>query len=446
MSLTPICDFVNKYLRSGTLRAHMPGHKGLGGFGAEADITEIAGADELYEPEGIIRESEKIAARLFGAGKTLYSAEGSSLSIRAMLYLLLLNAKQQEKRERYFLLAVRNAHISLVSACSLLDLDIEWLWPEDASLLNCPVDPRALDEKLAGMTEKPIAVYLTSPDYLGNVQNIRDIALVCHWHGVLLAVDNAHGAYLRFLENDLHPITLGADICCDSAHKTLPCLTGAGYLHISRYALFLAENAERAMALFASTSPSYLILQSLDRANEYLSSGYREALRSFVPKLDALKERLAAKGFSLVGSEKLKLTLAPKGFGYTGTELAAFLRENGIECEAADPDYTVLMLTPETGEEGLLRIEKAFGLLERREASTEQPPALPRPERIMTVREAVLSPQQRLSAERAFGRIMGNGYCGCPPAVPIVVPGERIDEAALRCMRYYGFSACTVVK
>ena len=200
MSLTPICDFVNKYRTSGTLRAHMPGHKGLGGFGAEADITEIAGADELYEPEGVIRESEEIAARIFGAGKTLYSAEGSSLSIRAMLYLLLLNARQQEKRERYTLLAARNAHISLTSAAALLDLDIEWLWPEDAGLLSCPVDPRALDEKLASMTEKPIAVYLTSPDYLGNQQNIRDIALVCHWHGVLLAVDNAHGAYLRFLD------------------------------------------------------------------------------------------------------------------------------------------------------------------------------------------------------------------------------------------------------
>lgn len=446
MSLTPICDFVNKYRESGTLRAHMPGHKGLGGFGAEADITEIAGADELYESEGIIRESEAIAARIFGTGRTLYSAEGSSLSIRAMLYLLLLHAKHVEKRERYFVLAARNAHISLVSACSLLGLDIEWIWPEDASLLSCPVDPRALDEKLAEMTEKPIAVYLTSPDYLGNLQNVRDIALVCHWHGIPLAVDNAHGAYLRFLETDLHPITLGADICCDSAHKTLPCLTGAGYLHISRYAPALAENAERAMALFASTSPSYLILQSLDRANEYLSNGYREKLADFVLELDALRERLIVKGFSLVGSEKLKLTLAPKSYGYTGEELAAFLRENGIECEAADPDHTVLMLTPETGEEGLARIENALGLLGRREAIKDIPPVLPRPEKVMTVREAVLSPQQRIPAGKAFGRIMGNGYCGCPPAVPVVVPGERIGEAAIKCMKYYGFSSCTVVE
>lgn len=450
---TPICDFVRAYKESGTVRAHMPGHKGEAVIGPEAlDITEIAGADELYGASGIIRESERIASELFGTGRTLYSAEGSSLCIRCMLYLALLNAKSafpSESRQRFTVLAGRNAHRTLVSAAALLDLDIGWLPAEQTDILSCRTDIRALDELLAEAEEQkelPIAVYITSPDYLGNIENIRSVAAVCHWHGVPLLVDNAHGAYLKFLPESMHPIDLGADICCDSAHKTLPCLTGAAYLHINRAAPRLfAEQAEAALALFASTSPSYLILQSLDAANLYISDRYLEKLAAFIEKLDALKTRLVSRGFTLVGSEKLKLTLAPKAFGYTGRELAQHLRDNGVECEFSDPDYTVLMPAPGMGEKGLAAVETALLSAEKRTPISETPPRIPSPRRVCTVREAVLAPQERLSAELAAGRILGNDHVSCPPAVPIVVPGETIDADALACFRYYGIGECTVV-
>ena len=102
-------------------------------------------------------------------------------------------------------------------------------------------------------------MYVTSPDYLGGMQDVAALAEVCHRYGTLLAVDNAHGAYLRFLRPSRHPLDLGADLCCDSAHKTLSVLTGGAYLHIARTApTSLAENAKEALALFGSTSPSYL--------------------------------------------------------------------------------------------------------------------------------------------------------------------------------------------
>ena len=117
---------------------------------------------------------------------------------------------------------------------ALLDLEIRWLWPEESrSLCGCPISPAQLEETLHSLPEPPAAVYLTSPDYLGGMAQIPALAQVCHQHGTLLLVDNAHGAYLRFLQPSLHPLDLGADLCCDSAHKTLPVLTGGAYLHLS---------------------------------------------------------------------------------------------------------------------------------------------------------------------------------------------------------------------
>ena len=443
---TPICDFARRYADSGALRLHMPGHKGAPLLGPEPyDLTEIDGADSLYEASGIIRESEENASSLFGC-TTLYSTEGSSLCIRAMLYLTVIYARQ--KGQRPLIAAGRNAHKAFVSAAALLDLEISWLYPEEnASYLTCRPDPEKLDAFLARAPEKPAAVYITSPDYLGNTADIEGLARVCHRHGVLLLVDNAHGAYLKFLPRSQHPMDLGADLCCDSAHKTLPVLTGGAYLHLaSGLPELFFRQAKNALCLFGSTSPSYLLPQSLDRANPYLAEGYRERLAAFTEETAALKDRLIGHGYTLMGDEPLKLTLAAKDYGYSGTALAALLRERGIVCEFADPDFLVLMLTPEIGSAGLALLEKALLSLPRRPALSEKAPDFCRPEKVMSIREASLSPSEIVPVSACAGRVLAAANVGCPPAVPIVVCGERIDEAALRCFAYYGIKDCAVVK
>ena len=147
---TPIVDFVRQYAQSGTSRLHMPGHKGQPFLGCEAwDITEIKGADELYEAEGIIARSEANATALFGTARTYYSTEGSSQCIRAMLALALQGAPKTGKRP--VLLAARNAHKALLYAAALLDFDIQWLWPApeaSGALCSCPVTPEALRRAL----------------------------------------------------------------------------------------------------------------------------------------------------------------------------------------------------------------------------------------------------------------------------------------------------------
>ena len=428
---TPVCDFAARYAEANLQRLHMPGHKGSGPLGIERlDITEIDGADSLYEASGILRESEENAASLFGC-PTFYSTEGSSQCIRAMLHLATMGRTPR-------VAAGRNAHKTFLSAAALLDLDVLWLTPEQPdSYLSCRLTPEELDRALAGQDVS--VVYLTSPDYLGHVTDIRAMAEAAHRHGALLAVDNAHGAYLRFLPQSRHPMDLGADLCCDSAHKTLPVLTGGAYLHVREA---FAPQVKNALSLFGSTSPSYLILQSLDAANAYLET-YRERLADYLPQAAHLRAALEARGYTLVGEEPLKLTIRTKPYGYEGREFARLLRQQGLVCEFADPDFVVLMLTPEISTQPLERA--MLGIL-RQTAKTEAPPVFTQRQPVLSIRQAALAPSETVPVEESLGRILAAASVGCPPAVPVVVCGERIDRAALDCFRYYGITECTVVE
>ncbi len=442
---TPILDFVRAYARGQPMRLHMPGHKGVCVTGPEElDITEVGGADSLYEADGIILESEKNASALFGS-HTFYSVEGSSLSIRAMVYLATLWAKEQGRCP--LILAGRNAHRSFLSAVSLCRVDVAWLWPEGHdTYLSCPITPNGLRRALSACQEPPVAVYLTTPDYLGHMVDLAALASVCHAYGTLLLVDNAHGAYLKFLSPSHHPIDLGADLCCDSAHKTLPVLTGGAYLHISNHVSpWFAAHAKAALALFASTSPSYLILQSLDAANVYLAK-MPKALSTFLPIVGRLRTRLLSGGYMLVGDEPCKITIMPKPYGYTGQELADILRAQHVECEFADLDHLVLMLSPSLPASALAAVGDVLLAVPRRQPVLSAPPLFVLPEVVLPPYEAAFLPQETLPLSDCAGRVLASSSLGCPPAVPIVAAGERMGAESLAVLRYYGIKTCSVLK
>ncbi len=472
---TPIADFVRKYCENGTMRLHMPGHKGQGPLGIESfDITEIKGADALYEASGIIEKSESNATALFGTQKTLYSTEGSSQCIRAMLFLAVQSSKAKEKP---IILAARNVHKSFLYAGALLDFQVEWLYSENSdSICSCVISSEGLREKLEEMNEKPAAVYITSPDYLGGMSDIKALSEVCHEYGTFLLVDNAHGAYTKFLAESMHPMDLGADMCCDSAHKTLPVLTGGAYLHIGKNApVTWAAGAKQAMALFGSTSPSYLILQSLDLCNKYLSELKAEATMkkasgeatAWEKVIGECKESLSKNGWKIVETDPYKITIR-----CDGRSMAEYLREANIECEYADPDYLVLMTTPCNGAEDIKKIREVLSSMpcERRDATGDETgneasyeagdetshetdygtgleslPSLKNQQKI-SLRQAFFAEQETISVGKALGRICASPLVSCPPAIPIVVSGEEITEGAIMLFHKYGIESVDVVK
>ena len=441
---TPICDFVNKYVENDTSRLHMPGHKGVSLLGMERyDITEISGADSLYEADGIIQKSEEIASRIFDC-PTFYSTEGSSHCIRAIMYLASLHARSRGEKPR--VLASRNAHRTFLSAVALLDMDVDWIEPDmGPSYLSCVLSPDEVEKVLSRVDKKPTCLYITSPDYLGNMWDIKEISVVCKKHGVLLLVDNAHGAYLKLLDNGSHPIEQGADMCCDSAHKTLPCLTGGAYLHISKNAdPVFKNNAKDALSLFGSTSPSYLILQSLDMVNGLILDGYDKRLQAFDKECLEVKEQLKAAGYVFYGEENTKFTIETKKYGYRGTDFAEIMRKNhNLECEFSDPDYVVFMASPV--DKGLTKLKDALLSVEKREAICDTPPRISLPKRAMSVRDAILSPSEAVSVEKSLGRVLSVCTVSCPPAVPILMSGEIIDENCINAFRYYGIRDVKVV-
>ncbi len=438
---TPVADFVQQYAASGALRLHMPGHKGVGTLGCEAlDITEIAGADALYEASGILDESERNAAALFGSGRTLYSTEGSSQCIRAMLYLAV---TCRPSGTAPVIVAARNVHKAFVYAAALCGAEVVWLWPDApvSSLCACPVTPAALEHALCASPAPPCAVYVTSPDYLGNLQDLPALAAVCRRHGLPLLVDNAHGAYLRFCAGQRHPLQCGAAICCDSAHKTLPVLTGGAYLHIARSAPDgFSEGAKAAMALFGSTRPSYLPLASLDLCNRRLAEDYPALLSEAARRALALRHTLAAAGWQTEAGDPLHLTLRGDGLA-----LSQRLRAANIEPEYADRDTLVLLLSPEICAEADARVPAALGRCNVPSAPRHALPCA-RGETVMPPRAALFAPHETIPAARASGRICAAPTVACPPAIPIAVSGERIGADALFLFDYYGIRTVEVLR
>jgi len=394
---------LDKYLSLDTSRFFTPGHKGqINRELLRYDLTELPMTDNLYSPKEFLRASQKKASDYYGSSQTYFSAGGNTLCINAMLRLAFSGKK---------MLFHRYSHVSAVNAIILLGIEPVWL---------CERTISSESVKKAISSDDVCALYITSPDYYGKLQDIKGISEVCAQFGVPLLVDNAHGSHLKPFK--LHPLDFNVSMCADSAHKTLPVLTGGAFLHINSDAY--RENVLEAMRLFGSTSPNFATLASLDCAVDWLMSDGENKLIETAKTVNSLRKAAETKGIRVIkdNADPLKLTLLING----NKAYDHFLRHK-VEPELSDEAHTVFMCSPFNTERDFERLYTAIESLNPEEpfniAKTSAIPDI-----AMLPREAAFCKSHTVDIVKAKNLIAAESPYVCPPGIPLVAAGERITD------------------
>ncbi len=445
---SPLYEALKYYNQTQRARFHMPGHKGreneaLFGDVLRFDVTEIPLTDTLYSPMGAIQKLEENAQNLYGTAQTLLSAGGSTLCIQTMLALVQAKGKT--------VILPRNAHVAVINAMALLDLNPCYLPVSYDAQTGFLLPPTAQQVKQALQnTSDAACVWITSPDYFGVMADIAAIAAVCRGFGVPLLVDNAHGAHLAFVNKPCHPIQLGASMCCDSLHKTLPALTGAALLHIGD-AGFCAQ-AKQMMSLFGSTSPSFLIMLSADRCLARLQKTGRQEISKLQEQVSAVLDIAHSRGIRTPQgiTDPCRVSLNMASIGLSGAGIRAHFEEYGIECEYIDPQNAVCLPSICSTDADFQRLLAAIQNIPSQQNRMRQVFAMPFAQRAprlqISLRQAALAPQQMVPTQDALGRIAGAPTIACPPGVAIVMPGEEIDSEGIKYLLRYGIKRVSVLK
>ncbi len=449
----PIYEMLSRYTAKGRASFHTPGHKSradlLGALQSLSyDLTELPDTSCLFDAGGTdaIEQAECMAADVFGSQLTLFSAGGCTLCIQTMLLL----SKSQGKR----VLFARNSHISAVHTAALLGICPVWIWPSGQ---NYQITCSDIEKALASYPDVR-TVFITSPDYYGNIADIRTIASLCRRKGAMLIVDNAHGSHLGAF--GMHPLSLGADMTADSCHKTLPVLTGGAMLHINhlREHGIDRSRAKAAMMMFGSTSPSFPVLASLDLARDWWQRAGNQAYQLTAESVEQLARKALNNEIGVLRgklNDPTRLTLDIGAMGIEGMTAAQFFREKGCEPEYSDSRFVVFIVTPFNTPDELSQLSEAinqFPVNLRRERFIKCAQTMPEyfdgmpPKTVLSPREALLSPCETVNADSAAGRIAARAVCPCPPGVAAVVPGEIISRDTAEYLSFFGFKRLTVVK
>lgn len=428
--MTPLYDALRALADRRTARFHMPGHKGAPAFpdwgdACAVDFTEVSGTGNLYTGEGPIRLAEIEAARYYGTAECHFLTGGATQGIHALLYAAVPAGGR--------ILLDRNCHKAAAHACAMLDLTPDFVFPETLEPFGIPgrIAPDAVARALDRNPD--IRTFLvTSPNYYGVIQDIPALAAVCRMRGVTLLVDAAHGAHFPAVGRRA-PTVQGAAGAVMSAHKTLNAF-GQTALLLTDGALDGARLREGA-ALFGTSSPSYLLMASLDRARAALEAGdgYARAADAVAALRARLRECTPFLPLQNQPLDPCRLTLCTAGTHWTGDALADALYDRfGVACEMSDARNLVCIVTPADLPENLGRLDAALSALalEAEPAAWPDPlPSLPAPKRVCTVRQAVLSPCRAAAPDQAAGMVCARPVTPYPPGVPVLWPGEEITPA-----------------
>lgn len=442
------------YSKSDYYPFHMPGHKRVSIQESglySIDITEIEGFDNLHSADGILREAQQRAAELYGSKKSYYLVNGGTCGLLA--------AVSAAVKPRGKILIARNVHKAVYHAIYLRQLSTAYLNPMLTDFgVQGAIDADEVRQKLE--QEKEIgAVLITSPTYEGITSNVAEIAEIAHSHGIPLIVDEAHGAHFGF-----HPdfpqtaVRLGADIVVQSMHKVLPSLTQTALLHVNS-CYVTSEKIENFLDIYETSSPSYVLMAGMERCVRLLREEgvrlfqeYARLLSDFYKKTEKFQHihimrRSDFSGKEIYGLDPSKLVISAEQTGLNGQELyELLLNQYHLQMEMASGHYVLGMTSIMDSKEGMDRLYQALKEIDAQNPDIAYSSAnrenkefvrrfyKPRKKR-MEVYQAMELPAASVRFKEAIGKISAVCVCLYPPGIPVLLPGEEIDEDFIKNIR-----------
>jgi lysine decarboxylase len=438
---TPIFDAIRTYTDSNPFPFHMPGHKLGKGIPEKfisriekLDLTEIPGTDNLHVPTGVVKEAQELAARAFGAKKSFFLVNGSTVGLHAAISAVCKPGSR--------LIVGRDSHRAVINGMLLAGVKPYYILPEFSEVygINTGIMPEAVEKALA---EEPdsVGVLITRPSYYGICSDILKISEVVHAHGKILIVDEAHGAHLVFNRRlPVCALEAGADLCIQSAHKTLPAFTQSAYLHVGSDRVDM-EKVRYFLDIYQTTSPSFILMAFLDIAREIMLKNGKASLDRLIDAISLYKVNVEDCGIRILSERNLpgfshdttRIVANLSGVGISGFCAEKLLREKyNIQAEMSDLHNIVFITTVADGPETVEYLFKALRSLAHARGETKHKAVslikrLEIPEQVMEPSEVLNTGAERVLLKNAAGRISRNIIAPYPPGIAVICPGEKFS-------------------
>lgn len=460
----PIYSNLERHMQKGIYPFHMPGHKQGQGllFGSDflkMDITEIPGMDNLHYPEGIINQAENLMAETFGAEKSYFLINGSSSGLEAAILAVCGDGDK--------IITARNCHRSVYQGLILSGAEPVYLQPEVINGYGL-LGGIAVDKLIQVLEANPEAkaVILTSPTYEGFTSDVASIAAAVHSFGMVLIIDEAHGAHFHF--HEAFPKTAleqGADLVVQSIHKTLPSFTQTAVLHVGSFKRVNKKRLSEAISSLQTTSPSYLMMAGLDVCRSFLDQAGKKAFSLYYGRLQKIRkcfgqlQSLKLLGGELCGNNAIaevdfgKLVFISNRAQLTGGMLEELLCSRyHIQAEYSRGDMLLCMTSVADTEEGFKRLCRGILSIDKSYTTTAEAKKEQRivvwknyPVIGMRPRQAFFSEKKILPLEAAVGRICGEFIIPYPPGIPLIIPGEVLTEQVWQQLQCYRMESIPLV-
>lgn len=445
---------LEEYRKLDVYPMHMPGHKRNTSLlkmenPYSIDITEIDGFDNLGAPQDIIQNIMVRSANLYRSTSTYLLINGSTVGILAGI------AASTNKGDK--VLVARNCHKSVYNGIILNELTPVYIYPQiiDDYGINSGLNPEEIENMLISHPDIKLII-ITSPTYEGIISNIDEIVKIAHRYGVPCMVDEAHGAHLGLHHSfPNNTIKVGADIVIHSLHKTLPAFTQTGLIHVNSN-IIKSENVQKYLNIYQSSSPSYILMAGIDKCigiiendGETLFEQYKMHLDQFYIRMESLNHLSVYNGYldkensknCVYSWDPSKILISVKGCNITGKELYhILLHKYKIQLEMASVDYALAMTSMCDTEEGFHRLEQALYDIDYNIESvskTEIEYEHVYMDMDMTPYEASNKEGELILFRYSQGRIAKESIYVYPPGIPIIVPGERINNQAIQRIEMY---------